>query len=130
MHLILFPDYATIPAINYHPAVTQTKKDGATMRNSLAIAVIGAIMFANVVQAEDVIKYDGSSQIYHAMIKDSADAFTKESNGKVEGRDGKTDDAVPSLIAGKCNVGGIARPSRGFARSTDPDDRSRASQGL
>lgn len=71
-----------------------------------ACAVCGAVA----VRGEDAIKYDGSSQIYHAMIKDSAEAFTKETGSKVEGRDGKTDDAVPALIAGKCNVGGIARP--------------------
>ncbi len=55
------------------------------------------------------IQYDGSSQVYWAFVKDTADAFTKETNIKVEGKDRKTQDAVPSLIAGTCNVGGLAR---------------------
>ncbi len=59
--------------------------------------------------AMDGIKYDGSSQLYWAFVKDSADLFTKETGVKVGAEDRKTQDAVPSLVSGRCNVGGLAR---------------------
>ena len=59
--------------------------------------------------AAETIQYDGSSQVYWAFVKDTAEAFAKESGIKVEAKDRKTQDAVPSLVAGTCNVGGLAR---------------------
>jgi len=59
--------------------------------------------------SEDIISYDGSSQIYRAFIMGTANDFTKETGIKVVAKERKTNDAVPSLIAGSCNVGGIAR---------------------
>lgn len=70
----------------------------------------GVLCTAGVVMAaEDTIQYDGSSQVYWAFVKDTADAFTKETGIKVTAKDRKTQDAVPSLVAGTCNVGGLAR---------------------
>jgi phosphate transport system substrate-binding protein len=74
----------------------------------LALGVAGCLGAASAM-AEDVIKYDGSSQVYWAFVKETADAFAKETGIKVEARDRKTQDAVPSLVAGTCNVGGLAR---------------------
>lgn len=71
------------------------------------VASVGLV--ANVVQAQDGVKYDGSSQVYWAFVKDTAEAFTKEAQIKVEAKDRKTQDAVPALVAGTCNVGGLAR---------------------
>ena len=59
--------------------------------------------------AQDEIHFDGSSQMYWAFVKDSADAFSKEAGVKVTAEDRKTQDAVPSLVSGRCNVGGMAR---------------------
>jgi phosphate transport system substrate-binding protein len=61
------------------------------------------------VAAIEGIHYDGSSQIYWAFVKDTAENFTKETGIKVVAEDRKTQDAVPSLISGRCNVGGLAR---------------------
>jgi phosphate transport system substrate-binding protein len=72
----------------------------------LFVAFTGVLMAgAN----DDAVKYDGSSQAYWAFVKDTADAFTKETGVRVEAKDRKTQDAVPSLVAGTCNVGGLAR---------------------
>ena len=59
--------------------------------------------------SETEIRYDGSSQIYWAFVKDSADLFTRETGVKVLAEDRTTQDAVPSLVSGRCNVGGLAR---------------------
>ncbi|MCU0593857.1 MAG: substrate-binding domain-containing protein [Desulfobacterota bacterium] len=55
------------------------------------------------------VHYDGSSQIYWAFVKDTAEMFTKETGIKVVAEDRKTQDAVPSLVSGRSNVGGLAR---------------------
>lgn len=69
---------------------------GVVSENSLALAIEG-------------IHYDGSSQIYWAFIKDSSDLFTKETGIQIVAEDRKTQDAVPSLVSGRSNVGGLAR---------------------
>ena len=63
----------------------------------------------NRVAAQGGIHYDGSSQIYWAFVKDTAEQFTKETGIPVVAEDRKTQDAVPSLVSGRCNVGGLAR---------------------
>ncbi|MCE5243104.1 MAG: substrate-binding domain-containing protein [Syntrophobacteraceae bacterium] len=59
--------------------------------------------------AETEIRYDGSSQIYWAFVKDSADMFTQETGIKISAEDRTTQDAVPSLVFGRSNVAGLAR---------------------
>jgi phosphate transport system substrate-binding protein len=62
----------------------------------------------NALAATEIL-YDGSSQIYWAFVKDSANLFTQETGIKVSAEDRTTQDAVPSLVSGRCNVGGLAR---------------------
>jgi phosphate transport system substrate-binding protein len=71
--------------------------------------------------AVDGIKYDGSSQLYWAFVKDSADLFTKETGIKVSAEDRKTQDAVPSLVSGRCNVGGLARKMKLAEKAQNKD---------
>jgi phosphate transport system substrate-binding protein len=71
--------------------------------------------------AIDGIHYDGSSQIYWAFVKDTAEAFTKETGIKVTAEDRKTQDAVPSLLTGRCNVGGLARKLKLAEKSQGQD---------
>jgi phosphate transport system substrate-binding protein len=85
-------------------------------KNSLwvGIVVLGVLMFAwggavKEVFAQGGIHYDGSSQVYWAFVKDTAEQFTKDTGIKVVAEDRKTQDAVPSLVSGRCNVGGLAR---------------------
>lgn len=73
-------------------------------------AILAGVVVANTeASAIEGIHYDGSSQIYWAFVKDSAGLFTKETGIKVTAEDRKTQDAVPSLVSGRCNVGGLAR---------------------
>lgn len=76
---------------------------------ALLMVLFGFGIGAVNVLAQDDIRFDGSSQMYWAFVKDSADVFTKESGIKVTAEDRKTQDAVPSLVSGRCNVGGMAR---------------------
>lgn len=71
-------------------------------------AVAGLSLSASKACAED-IHYIGSSQMYWAFINDSSAPFTKATGIKVTADDRRTKDAAPGLIAGKCNVGGLAR---------------------
>jgi phosphate transport system substrate-binding protein len=74
-----------------------------------AVIMVLAVGAAAQVGAQGGIHYDGSSQIYWAFVKDSAELFTKESGVPVVAEDRKTQDAVPSLVSGRANVGGLAR---------------------
>jgi phosphate transport system substrate-binding protein len=76
---------------------------------AMVLALAGAPAGIPDATAVEGIHYDGSSQIYWAFVKDSAEAFTKETGIKVTAEDRKTQDAVPSLISGRANVGGLAR---------------------
>ena len=76
---------------------------------AILMALIGFGTGAMEAFAQDEIHYDGSSQMYWAFVKDSADAFTTATGVKVTAEDRKTQDAVPSLVSGRCNVGGLAR---------------------
>ncbi|MBF0528644.1 MAG: substrate-binding domain-containing protein [Deltaproteobacteria bacterium] len=67
------------------------------------------------------IHYDGSSQVYWAFVKDTAETFTKETGIKVTAEDRKTQDAVPSLISARCNVGGLARKMKLAEKSQSQD---------
>ncbi len=73
------------------------------------LALFAVVSGFSVALAVDGIHYDGSSQVYWACIKDSAEQFAKETGVKVVAEDRKTQDAVPSLVSGRCNVGGLAR---------------------
>ncbi|MFZ2445951.1 MAG: substrate-binding domain-containing protein [Syntrophobacteraceae bacterium] len=75
----------------------------------VALAMVGLMFGVSGALAVEGIHYDGSSQIYWALVKGSADLFTKETGIKVTGEDRKTQDAVPSLVSGRSNVGGLAR---------------------
>jgi phosphate transport system substrate-binding protein len=76
---------------------------------TVSALLAGLVVAIPEVPAVDGIQYDGSSQIYWAFVKDSAALFTKETSIKVTAEDRKTQDAVPSLVSGRCNVGGLAR---------------------
>lgn len=73
------------------------------------LIVFGVVSGTSAALAVEGIHYDGSSQLYWAFIKDSAELFTKEEGIKVVAEDRKTQDAVPSLVSGRCNIGGLAR---------------------
>jgi phosphate transport system substrate-binding protein len=89
------------------------ERSGYMMNSKSPSFILSAVLFLLclpiMVHSEDIISYDGSSQIYRAFIMDTANAFTKETGIKVVVKERKTNDAVPSLLAGTCNVGGIAR---------------------
>lgn len=83
-------------------------------RSWMVAVALGIFLFTltgtvSEVAAQGGIRYDGSSQIYWALVKDSAEIFTKETGLSVAAEDRKTQDAVPSLVSGRCNVGGLAR---------------------
>ncbi|HOV87129.1 MAG TPA: substrate-binding domain-containing protein [Syntrophobacteraceae bacterium] len=88
---------------------------------AVAATVIGWSLQATQVCAVEGIHYDGSSQIYWALVKDSMEAFTKETGIKVTAEDRKTQDAVPSLVSGRCNVGGLARKMKLAEKSQSQD---------
>ena len=71
--------------------------------------------------AEDAVYYDGSSQMYRAFVLNTAEIFTKETGIRVYGEEHTSGDAVPALISGKCNVGGVARKMNDQERSMGKD---------
>ena len=80
----------------------------------IAALALGILMFTltgtvSQVAAQGGIHYDGASQMYWAFVKNTAEPFTKETGIPVVAEDRKTQDAVPSLVSGRCNVGGLAR---------------------
>jgi phosphate transport system substrate-binding protein len=85
------------------------KKNLVAVLTIVSVAVFGVVSGSSLALAIEGIHYDGSSQIYWAFIKDSAELFTKETGIKVVAEDRKTQDAVPSLVSGRSNVGGLAR---------------------
>jgi phosphate transport system substrate-binding protein len=90
--------------------MTTTKTQGMQRRMHANVVAAGlCLLTAFAFGAEESIQYDGSSQVYWAFVKETAEAFTKETGIKVEAKDRKTQDAVPALVAGSCNVGGLAR---------------------
>ena len=92
----------------------------------VGMVVLGVLMFAwggavKEVSAEGGIHYDGSSQVYWALVKDTAEQFTKDTGIKVVAEDRKTQDAVPSLVSGRCNVGGLARKMKLAEKAQNQD---------
>jgi len=88
--------------------------------------VLGILMFTLAgtvaeVAAEGGIHYDGASQIYWAFVKNTAEQFTKETGIPVVAEDRKTQDAVPSLVSGRCNVGGLARKMKLAEKAQNKD---------
>ncbi|MBF0118724.1 MAG: substrate-binding domain-containing protein [Desulfobacterales bacterium] len=79
------------------------------MKSYFILILTSLLLISTSVKAQDDIHYDGSSQVYWAVVKETIDLFTKETGIKVIAEDRKTQDAVPSLISGRSNVGGIAR---------------------
>lgn len=74
------------------------------MAAALALSVLALAPAA----ASADIHVIGSSQMYHAFIKDSLEPFTKATGVKATADDLRSRDAVPGLVAGKCNVGATA----------------------
>ncbi|MCE5335710.1 MAG: substrate-binding domain-containing protein [Desulfobacteraceae bacterium] len=86
-----------------------------------ALAFLFCSMAAGSASAIEGIHYDGSSQIYWAIVKDSSELFTKETGIKVTAEDRKTQDAIPSLVSGRCNVGGLARKMKLSEKAQNQD---------
>lgn len=86
-----------------------------------AVLIAAACALPDAARAQEQISYDGSSQIYWALIKDSADAFTTATGIPVEAKDGKTKDAVPAVVAGRANVGGLARKMKLAEKAQAPN---------
>ncbi len=85
---------------------------------SAALVVLAGVGGAFAVEG---IHYDGSSQIYWAIVKDTSEAFTKETGIKVTAEDRKTQDAIPSLVSGRSNVGGLARKMKLSEKAQNKD---------
>lgn len=94
-------------------------------RHTLGVAlVLMAALFAMYpagAASQESIKYDGSSQMYWAFVKDSADLFTREAGIPVTAEDRKTQDAIPSLASGRCNIGGMARKMKLIEKAQGKD---------
>ncbi|MBP8646437.1 MAG: substrate-binding domain-containing protein [Syntrophobacteraceae bacterium] len=88
---------------------------------AMALGMVGWSFQAPVACAIEGIHYDGSSQLYWALVKDSMETFTRETGIKVTAEDRKTQDAVPSLLSGRCNVGGLARKLKLAEKSQSQD---------
>jgi len=73
-----------------------------------ALAVLAGLALSPAPAAAEDIHVIGSSQMYHAFIKDSIEPFAKAAGVKVTADDRRSRDAVPGLVAGKCNVGATA----------------------
>ncbi|HPJ95084.1 MAG TPA: substrate-binding domain-containing protein [Deltaproteobacteria bacterium] len=71
--------------------------------------------------AEDAVYYDGSSQMYRAFVLNTAELFLKETGIRVFGEEHTSGDAVPALISGKCNIGGVARKMNDQERAMGKD---------
>jgi phosphate transport system substrate-binding protein len=87
----------------------------------LSALCLTSLIGAPCVKAQNEIHYDGSSQMYWAFVKDSAELFTKETGVKVTAEDRKTQDAIPSLVSGRCNVGGMARKMKMVEKAQGKD---------
>lgn len=74
----------------------------------LALAAVAGLAFSPAPAAAEDIHVIGSSQMYHAFIKDSIEPFAKAAGVKVTADDRRSRDAAPGLVAGKCNVGATA----------------------
>lgn len=81
---------------------------GRWLAAAAILAVAAGMALSPAPAAAEDIHVIGSSQMYHAFIKDSMAPFSQAAGVKVTADDRRSRDAVPGLVAGKCNVGATA----------------------